>query len=210
LRDPSAKLLPDEFSTFINLISLPAAAFNKRVFRSLLAYYHKRLVFIPTIADFRQIFISLNKGLFWQRAQKVMAKEKTLKILLVDDDALDRELFIEAMEKTTADCSINEVGGGNEALEYLQASAASPNLIVLDLNMPLKDGRETLKDLKANKNFQHIPVIILSTSKSHFDILQSYESGASLFMEKPHDFDQLTEMVHHLVHLSRKFVSFAN
>jgi CheY-like chemotaxis protein len=141
-----------------------------------------------------------------------MAKEKNLKILLVDDDALDRELFIEAMEKTAADCSINEVGGGNEALEYLHASAASasPNLIVLDLNMPMKDGRETLKDLKANKNFKHIPVVILSTSKSHSDILQSYESGASLFMEKPHDFNQLTEMVHHLVHLTRKFVSFAN
>jgi CheY-like chemotaxis protein len=138
-----------------------------------------------------------------------MSKEKNLKILLVDDDALDRELFIEAMENTKADCSINEVGGGNEALEYLNTSAA-PNLIVLDLNMPLKDGRETLRDLKANKDFRHIPVVILSTSKSHFDILQSYESGASLFMEKPHDFDQLTEMLHHLVHLARKFVSFVN
>ncbi len=139
-----------------------------------------------------------------------MPKEKNLKILLVDDDAVDRELFIEAMENTSANCSVNEVGGGNEALEYLRTSAASPNLIVLDLNMPMKDGRETLKDLKASKDFKHIPVVILSTSKSHFDILQSYESGASLYMEKPHDFDQLKEMLHHLVQLTRKFVSFVN
>lgn len=128
----------------------------------------------------------------------------------MDDDALDRELFIEAMEKTTSNCFINEVAGGNEALEYLKTSASSPNLIVLDLNMPRKDGRETLKDLKASKDFKHIPVVILSTSKSHFDILQSYESGASLYMEKPYDFDQLTEMLHHLVQLTKKFVSFVN
>ena len=114
------------------------------------------------------------------------------------------------MENTSANCSVNEVGGGNEALEYLRTSAASPNLIVLDLNMPMKDGRETLKDLKASKDFKHIPVVILSTSKSHFDILQSYESGASLYMEKPHDFNQLKEMLHHLVQLTRKFVSFVN
>ena len=138
-----------------------------------------------------------------------MKKRHDLNILLVDDDSIDRELFIEALRQSQLNCSVSEASGGEEALSYLQSTQTLPNLVILDLNMPLKDGRETLRDIKSDKNFKHIPVVILSTSNSHFDVLQAYQSGASLFFEKPHDFEQLTEMLKTLVGLAQNYVSFA-
>ena len=133
---------------------------------------------------------------------------KDFSILLVDDDIIDRELFVEALGKTLIRCSVEQASGGDEALDYLINTPKHPKIIVLDLNMPLKDGRETLKEIKAHKDLKYIPVMILSTSSSHFDVQQSYESGASLFMEKPHDFDKLTEMVNNLFSLAVNYVSF--
>lgn len=133
---------------------------------------------------------------------------KDFSILLVDDDVIDRELFVEAIAKTLIKCSIEQASGGEEAIAYLKNTPKHPNMIVLDLNMPLKDGRETLREIKAHKDLKYIPVMILSTSNSHFDVQQSYESGASLFMEKPHDFDKLTELVNSLFNLAVNYVSF--
>ena len=138
-----------------------------------------------------------------------MKENKQLNILLVDDDSIDRELFMDAIAKVSTACSVSEAEGGNEALEFLKV-APHPNLIILDLNMPLKDGRETLREIKSSRHFRHIPVVILSTSNSHIDVLEAYESGACLFMEKPHDFDQLTEMLSCLLCLVTKYVSFSN
>ena len=139
----------------------------------------------------------------------MIKSDKTVQILLADDDAVDRELFAEALKSTRVKYTLNEVGGGEEVFIHLQASSVRPDLIILDLNMPLKDGRETLKELKANKNFKCIPVIILSTSNSHFDVLFSYDHGASLFLTKPHSFHDLVEMLDNLLLLSSKYVSFA-
>ena len=136
-----------------------------------------------------------------------MKQTKNLDILLVDDDSVDRELFIDALLTLSFKGSINEAEGGNEALRYLKA-APQTNLVILDLNMPLKDGRETLRELKADKKLRHIPVVVLSTSNSHIDVQESYESGACLFMEKPHDFDELKEMLRCLICLVSKYVSF--
>lgn len=135
--------------------------------------------------------------------------EKTIEILLADDDAVDRELFSEALKSTRVKYKLNEVTGGEEVFTHLNTILQKPDLIILDLNMPVKDGRETLKELKANKNFKYIPVIMLSTSNSHFDIRYSYDYGASLFLTKPHSFHDLVEMLDTLLTLSSKYVSFS-
>ena len=137
-----------------------------------------------------------------------MKKEKTLEILLADDDAVDRELFSEALKSTQVKYNLREVTGGLEVIEYLNSAPVKPDMVILDLNMPLKDGRETLKEIKGNKNFKGIPVIILSTSSSRFDINFSYENGASLFMAKPHSFHELIEMVNLLFTIASKYVYF--
>ena len=134
--------------------------------------------------------------------------DKTIQILLADDDAVDRELFSEALKSTRVKYRLNEVQGGEEVFTHLNEHGAKPDLIILDLNMPVKDGRETLKELKSNENFKTIPVIILSTSNSHFDVLFSYDHGASLFLTKPHSFHDLVEMLDLLLSLTSKYVSF--
>jgi CheY-like chemotaxis protein len=133
---------------------------------------------------------------------------KTIRLLLADDDAVDRELFSEALKSTRVKYKLDEVPGGEEVFTHLNAAIDKPDLIVLDLNMPVKDGRETLKELKSNKNFKCIPVVILSTSNSHFDVLFSYDNGASLFLTKPHSFHDLVEMLDLLLSLSSKYISF--
>lgn len=137
-----------------------------------------------------------------------MRANKTIQILLADDDAVDRELFSEALKSTQVKCKLDEVPGGEEVFTHLNSNTSRPDLIILDLNMPVKDGRETLRELKASKNFRYIPVIILSTSNSHFDIRYSYDSGASLFLTKPHSFHDLVDMVRLLLTLTTKYVSF--
>lgn len=130
--------------------------------------------------------------------------------MLADDDAVDRELFSEALKSTRVKYKLDEVPGGEEVFTHLNANSQKPDLIILDLNMPVKDGRETLRELKANKSFKYIPVIILSTSNSHFDVRYSYDYGASLFLTKPHSFHDLVEMLDTLLTLSSKYVSFSH
>lgn len=131
-----------------------------------------------------------------------------MEILLVDDDALDRELFVDAIRLAGKSYRVVEAEHGEQALEYLHAATALPHLIILDLNMPVKDGRATLKELKADKRFRSIPVCIMSTSGAHFDISNAYENGANLFLVKPLDFKLLIEMLSSLLTLFDKYVSF--
>jgi len=140
----------------------------------------------------------------------LIKSEKTIEILLADDDAIDRELFSEALKSTRVKHKLIEVDAGDEVIAHLTNIVQKPDLIILDLNMPVKDGRETLRELKANSNFKYIPVIILSTSNSHFDVRYSYDHGASLFLTKPHSFHDLVEMLDVLLTLSSKYVSFAH
>lgn len=130
-----------------------------------------------------------------------------LNILLVDDDAVDRELFIDALNTKEKKYSITEASNGQEAIDYLKASDRLPDLVVLDLNMPVKDGRETLKDIRADKNLKSVPVCIFTTSSAHFDVLNAYEAGANLFLVKPLDFKQLIDMISNLLMLFERFVT---
>lgn len=137
-----------------------------------------------------------------------MIQKNEVVILLVDDDATDRELFVEAAKTSGIPCRVEELSNGLEVIKHLEEAKTIPAFIMLDLNMPLKDGRETLKELKAHKKLRHIPVLVMSTSNAHFDVLQSYEHGAGMFVSKPHDFEELTEMLKCLLTLASKYVSF--
>lgn len=133
-----------------------------------------------------------------------------MEILLVDDDSLDRELFVDAINSAGKSHKITEAENGEKALQHLHSSSSLPHLIILDLNMPVKDGRATLKELKSHSRFKSIPVCIMSTSSAPFDISNAYENGANLFLVKPLDFKLLIEMLSSLLTLFDKFVTFPN
>jgi CheY-like chemotaxis protein len=133
-----------------------------------------------------------------------------MEILLVDDDILDRDLFVEAIKLTGKSYKVTQAENGEEALQYLQHTSILPHLIILDLNMPIKDGRATLKELKAHTRFKSIPVCIMSTSNAQFDVSNAYENGTNLFLVKPMEFKLLIEMLSSLLTLFDKYVTLPN
>ena len=124
-------------------------------------------------------------------------------ILMADDDADDRLLTQDAMTDARVINDLHFVTDGEELMEYLyqrgryadEASAPRPGLILLDLNMPKKDGREALKEIKADPDLRRIPVVILTTSKAEEDIYRSYDLGANSFITKPVTFEGLVELM---------------
>ncbi len=125
---------------------------------------------------------------------------KPIEILLVEDSPSDAALTQEALENGKIGNNLNRVVDGVEAMEFLRregrfADAPRPDLIMLDLNLPRKDGREVLKELKNDPSLKIIPVIVLTTSRSDKDILQSYHLNANCYITKPVDFQQFIEVV---------------
>lgn len=123
-----------------------------------------------------------------------------INILLVDDSEDDIEFTLKALEKTKLANSVSVVNDGIEAMEYLRkegkyASAPTPCLILLDLNMPRKDGREVLTEIKEDPDLRKIPVVILTTSQAEEDIVRSYELHANCFVSKPVDLEGLVKVV---------------
>ncbi|MGB3509244.1 MAG: response regulator [Microcoleaceae cyanobacterium] len=120
-------------------------------------------------------------------------------ILMAEDDEDDRLLTIEALEESKLLNQLYIVEDGEELLDFLYhrgayadpASSPRPGIILLDLNMPKKDGREALKEIKADPNLRLIPVVILTTSKEEEDICTSYQLGISSFIVKPVTFEGL-------------------
>ncbi|RYY91824.1 MAG: response regulator [Chitinophagaceae bacterium] len=135
---------------------------------------------------------------------------RSIRVVLVDDDATDRELFGEALQGSAHACELREAPHGEAALRLLEASPVLPDLIVLDLNMPIMDGRETLRALRAAPEWKHIPVCILSTSSAHFDVRNAYDDGANLFLVKPLDFRSLQELAGCLLALFGKYSATAS
>jgi DNA-binding response OmpR family regulator len=131
-------------------------------------------------------------------------KEGTLteykNIVLVDDDADDRILFIEAMDFVHPLANIFTKKDGEELMEHLSASSLEPDVIFLDLNMPRINGKECLKELRANKKYQTTPIIIFTTSLNPVDVQETFNEGATFFMRKPNSFEELKETLHNLLH----------
>ena len=125
---------------------------------------------------------------------------KPIEILLVEDSPSDATLTIEALEAGKVVNKLNLVEDGVEAMAYLKcegkyAKATRPDLIMLDLNLPRKDGREVLAELKNDPELKTIPIIVLTTSRSDKDILQSYQLNANCFITKPVDFAHFIDVV---------------
>ncbi|MBC8153430.1 MAG: response regulator [Bacteroidetes bacterium] len=126
---------------------------------------------------------------------------KPIHILLVDDDEDDRYLTREAFQRHFPVSQISAVEDGEELIEflnysgrYIDASHPLPELILLDLNMPRKDGREALREIKNSITLRHIPIVILTTSDAKDDIQTSYVNGANSFVTKPTSYERLSEV----------------
>lgn len=116
----------------------------------------------------------------------------TINILLVDDDADDRLFFREAMEEINFDTRVSIVNDGDQMMDYLnQTENHLPDMIFLDINMPVKNGLECLRELRANNKFKDLLIIMYSTSGAEKDIEEAYRCGANIYLKKPGDFIQL-------------------
>lgn len=117
-------------------------------------------------------------------------------ILIVDDDADDREIMKDAFMRSGEEIEYIFIENGDRLIEYLNQNIVDnlPALILLDLNMPGKDGRETLKEIKENNRYNHIPIIVFTTSSSHRDKMMAYELGANCFITKPDTFNKLMNL----------------
>ena len=119
-----------------------------------------------------------------------------ISVLLVEDDPGDVVLIEEAFEHNKVRNSLKIVGDGVEAMEFLRDPANSrPDLVLLDLNLPRKDGREVLAEIKTDPELRSIPVVVLTTSKAEEDILRSYDLHANAYVTKPVDFNRFIEVV---------------
>ena len=128
------------------------------------------------------------------------AAGRPIEILLVEDNPGDVRLAIEALRESKVRNNLHVVRDGVEALAFLcqedpYTDAPRPDLILLDLNLPRKDGREVLADIKADPRLHTIPVVILTTSRAEQDVLRSYELQANCYITKPVDLDQFITVV---------------
>jgi CheY-like chemotaxis protein len=123
---------------------------------------------------------------------------KNVHILLVEDNEGDILLTVEALEEGRIANVIEVARDGQEAVNKLEADLVNnnlPDLILLDINLPKMNGHEVLEKLKKNENFNHIPVIILSTSSSEMDIMKSYNNHANCFITKPVEIDDFVKAI---------------
>ena len=125
---------------------------------------------------------------------------KAIEILMVEDNPADIRLTREAFAEGRINNALHVVSDGVQALAFLRreppyGNAPRPDLILLDLNLPRKDGREVLADLKSDPAFRRIPVVILTTSRSDADVLRTYDLHANCYITKPVDLDRFLEIV---------------
>ena len=129
-----------------------------------------------------------------------VSETRPIEILLVEDSPSDAALTMEALAAGKIANNLNHVENGVEAMDYLRrkgryTKVARPDLIMLDLNLPKKDGREVLEEMKADPDLKVIPVIVLTTSHADQDILRSYQLNANCYITKPVDFKHFIEVV---------------
>ena len=128
----------------------------------------------------------------------VMNTTKGMNILIADDDPDDRLMASEALNQSWPPCHVNCVEDGEELLDYLYNKGAyqnsqhpMPDLVLLDLNMPRKNGVEALKEIKSDPTFRQLPIVVLSTSREEEDIYRTYDLGVNSFITKPVTYEAL-------------------
>ena len=125
---------------------------------------------------------------------------RPIEILLVEDSPSDTELTVEALKDFKVRNHVSVVEDGVLAMQFLRrqgpyAQAPRPDLVMLDLNLPRKDGREVLADIKSDDQLKTIPIVVLTTSRADQDILRAYQLSANCYINKPVDFNQFLEVV---------------
>jgi two-component system, chemotaxis family, response regulator Rcp1 len=125
---------------------------------------------------------------------------KSISILLVEDNEGDAELARMALQGSKMNNSLDVVDDGEKAMAFLRregpyADAPRPDLILLDLNLPKKDGRQVLAEIKSDENLKRIPVVILTTSRAEEDVLKTYNLHANCYITKPIDLNQFLHVV---------------
>ncbi|MEM9674630.1 MAG: response regulator [Cyclobacteriaceae bacterium] len=123
-----------------------------------------------------------------------------IEVLLVEDSEADATLVEESLQDSKLKVNLQIVRDGVEAINYLNKKgeyrgATIPDIIILDLNLPKKDGREVLEDIKADEALKRIPVVVLTTSSAEEDIYRSYKLHANCYITKPLDFEQFAKIV---------------
>lgn len=135
-----------------------------------------------------------------------MKPKNRVPILIADDDMDDCQMIKEALIESRLLNDLHFVNDGEELMDYLEHRGKfedhkkypTPGIILLDLNMPKKDGREALKEIKSNPNLRQIPVIVLTTSKAEEDIFRTYNLGVNSFITKPVAFESLVQIMKEL------------
>ncbi len=125
---------------------------------------------------------------------------RPVEVLLVEDNVGDVRLTQEALREAKVHNNLSVVNDGVEAMAFLRregkySQAPKPDLVLLDLNMPRKDGRQVLAEVKADPELRRIPIVVLTTSKAEEDIIRSYELHANSYVTKPVDFEQFMKVV---------------
>ena len=129
-----------------------------------------------------------------------MKDDKPVEILLVEDNPGDARLAFEALREAKVRNNLNWVANGVDAMAFLRregryAAAVRPDLVLLDLNLPKKDGREVLAEIKNDEQLRRIPVVILTTSQAEEDIARAYHLNANSYITKPVDLEQFIRVV---------------
>ncbi|HYC71935.1 MAG TPA: response regulator [Opitutaceae bacterium] len=127
-------------------------------------------------------------------------RRSRIRVLLVEDSADDVNLLTSALRRVDAGIDLDVVTDGHEALHYLRrvnsyARAVLPDVILLDLNTPKKNGLEVISEVKADKDLACIPIVVMTTSSSPVDIKRAYQHGAACYVTKPQDFEGLKQFV---------------
>jgi len=125
---------------------------------------------------------------------------RNIEILLVEDNPADARLIVEVFDGFTIKKHLTIAKDGEEAMDYLNKKGKykdrnCPSIIILDLNLPKKDGREILKEIKQHENLKSIPVVILTTSSDENDVKNSYSNYASAYLTKPANFDEFVRLI---------------
>lgn len=131
----------------------------------------------------------------WDESRIEEASRRPFEVLLVEDNPGDVRLITEALRMGHARKEIRVVQDGVQALEYLAAAEHLPDLLVLDLALPRKNGHEVLAEVRGNRSFDVVPIVVFSSSSSHDDIEAAYRNKANCYVTKPHDLDRFLEVV---------------
>jgi len=132
--------------------------------------------------------------------------ERKLQIALADDDEDDRQLFLKAMGNLKISTELSLFEDGQQLMDYLHSSLQDlPEVIFLDLNMPVKGGMECLKEMRNDSRFNDIMIAIYSTSSSEKDIEETFINGANIFINKPNDFGKLKESIAKVIELNWQY-----